>query len=139
VTGCGGAGPAPGHGPVVAHLPVPFQSAGPAGKMTVVPVRVTAGQRFSVKVDAVDYPEGVGDELLKRHRFWRDIGTVGEPGAALLPPGHREVIFQARGVPLGQEILRQAAMQAQQHRMCGVCALDEHPLPHAVDIGKNLL
>ena len=64
MTGCGGAGPAPGHGPVVAHLPVPFQSAGPAGKMTVVPVRVTAGQRFSVKVDAVDYPD-----------FWTEAGA----------------------------------------------------------------
>ena len=64
VTGCSGTGPAPDHGPVVAQLPAPFQPAGPAGKMTVVPVHVTAGQRFSIKVDAVDYPD-----------FWTQAGA----------------------------------------------------------------
>ncbi len=64
VTGCGGAGPAPGHGPVVAQLPIPFQPAVPAGKMTVVRVHVTAGQRFSIKVDTVDYPD-----------FWAEAGA----------------------------------------------------------------
>lgn len=63
-TGCGGTGLAPDHGPVVAQLQIPFQSAGPAGKMTVVPVHVTAGQRFSIKVDTVDYPD-----------FWTEAGA----------------------------------------------------------------
>jgi hypothetical protein len=64
MTGCGGTGPAPGHGPVVARLPIPFQPAGPAGKMTVMPVHVTAGQQFSIEVDTVDYPD-----------FWTEAGA----------------------------------------------------------------
>jgi hypothetical protein len=68
VTGCGGTGPAPGHGPVVAQLPVPFQPAGPAGKMTVMPVRVTAGQRFTIEVDTADYPD-----------FWTEAGAGPDP------------------------------------------------------------
>jgi hypothetical protein len=64
VTGCGGTGAAPDHGPVVAQLPIPFQPAVPAGKMTVVRVHVTAGQRFSIKVDTVDYPD-----------FWTEAGA----------------------------------------------------------------
>jgi len=30
-------------------------------------------------------------------------------------------------------------MKTEQHRMRRIHALDEHPLPHAIDIGKNLL
>ena len=44
----------------------------------------------------VSHRQRVGYELLQRHRFWRDTGTVGETSAALFPPDHREVSFQAR-------------------------------------------
>jgi hypothetical protein len=30
-------------------------------------------------------------------------------------------------------------VEKKQHRMRRVFALDEHPLPHAIDIGKSLL
>jgi hypothetical protein len=87
----------------------------------------------------VSHRQRVGYELLLRHRFGRDTGTVGEPSAALFPPDHSEVICHTRGIPLRQKVIRQASVQIQQYRMCWICALDEHPLALAVDIGKDLL
>jgi hypothetical protein len=87
----------------------------------------------------IGHRERVGDELLKRHRLGRDGGAVGEPGAALFPPGHGEVLVEAGGIAIGQEILRQAAVEEEQHRPGGIRALDEHSLLYAVDIGEDLL
>jgi hypothetical protein len=55
VTGGGGTDPAPGHGPVVARLPIPFLAARRAGTTDVIHVRVRVGQRFSIRAGAVDY------------------------------------------------------------------------------------
>jgi hypothetical protein len=68
VTGGSGTDPAPDHGTVVARLPIPFRVAGAAGKTDVIAVRVRAGQRFSIWVDAVDY-----------YAFWRAAGTRPDP------------------------------------------------------------
>lgn len=64
----GAGGKAPDHGPVVAQLPIPFRAAADGHRADVIRVRVGVGQRFAIRVDAVDY-----------YAFWRETGTVLDP------------------------------------------------------------
>ena len=66
-------------------------------------------------------------------------GPVGDARTAPFPPDDGEMVFEAGGVPLRQEVLRHAPMQVEQHGICAVPAPDQHPLFHAVDVDKDLL
>ena len=82
----------------------------------------------------------VGYDLFQRQRFWRDVRAIGEPSTPLVPPDHRKFVFQACGITLRKEVLpRQTPMENEQHRIRCILALNEHSLPHTVDIGKSLL
>jgi hypothetical protein len=63
-----GAGTAPGHGLVVGHLQDPFRPAGAPGNIDVVHLNLTVGERFSIKVDRVDFPD-----------FWAEAGARPDP------------------------------------------------------------
>jgi hypothetical protein len=56
------------HGLVVAHLSIPFRPAAGAGGRELITVTVSAGQRFSVKVDTSDGPY-----------WWSQSGTPPDP------------------------------------------------------------
>jgi hypothetical protein len=58
---------------VVAHLAIPFRPAVAAGKADVIPIAVTAGQRFSIKVDTSDGPYA-----------WSQAGTAPDPRTVTL-------------------------------------------------------
>jgi hypothetical protein len=63
------AGPAAhDHGRVAGHLSIPFVPAATAGKAEIIPVAVTVGERFSIKVDTSDGPY-----------WWTQAGAAPDP------------------------------------------------------------
>jgi hypothetical protein len=85
--------------------------------------------------------ERVRDELLHRHGGGWDVGIVGEPSAALVPPHDGEQILKSRWILLPQEVVRQPRppVHPKQHRVGSVLALDERPLLNTVDVDPKLL
>jgi hypothetical protein len=76
VAACGGAStprPAVRHGDVVAHLSIPYAPRPGTGKTQVIPVTVTVGERFSIKVDTSDGPYD-----------WSQTGTGPDPSLVRL-------------------------------------------------------
>jgi hypothetical protein len=69
ITACGSpAGPAHDHGRVAGHLTIPFVPAATTGKAEIIPISVTVGERFSIKVDTSDGPY-----------WWTQSGTAPDP------------------------------------------------------------
>jgi hypothetical protein len=68
-----------------------------------------------------------------------DPWVVRQPCARAVPPDDREELLESGGVTLGEEELRGATVEVKQHRVSHVGALDEHSLPHAVDVDVGLL
>ncbi len=66
---CGGpASPAHDHGRVAGHLAIPFVPAATPGKAEIIPIAVTVGERFSIKVDTSDGPY-----------WWTQSGAAPDP------------------------------------------------------------
>jgi hypothetical protein len=63
-----GADAVPDHGLVVGQLPNPPQPASTQGNTDVVHLNVTVGERFSIKVDRIDFPD-----------FWAEVGARPNP------------------------------------------------------------
>ena len=69
VAACTGpAGPGHDHGRVAGHLSIPFVPATTSGTAEIVPIAVTVGERFSIKVDTSDGPY-----------WWTEAGTAPDP------------------------------------------------------------
>lgn len=68
-----------------------------------------------------------------------DIGAVGQALATLFPPHFSEVLRQPRGMGRVQKEFGHAGatVQEQQHGMGDVGALNDQPLPDAVDLQKH--
>lgn len=62
---------------------------------------------------------------------------VRHPRTALFPPHNDEIVFQARGVLLRQEIIRHTAVQVEQRRFGAVFSTNEHALLHAININPD--
>jgi hypothetical protein len=85
--------------------------------------------------------EGVRDELLHRHGGGRDVRTVGERGATLVPPHDGEQLLKPCRVLVQQEVVRhpRPPVNPEQHRVGSVPTFDEHPLLNTVDVDTELL
>ncbi|HEY6276402.1 MAG TPA: hypothetical protein VIX86_08715 [Streptosporangiaceae bacterium] len=60
--------PSHNHGVMAGHLTIPFEPAATAGKAEIIPIAVTVGQRFSIKVDTSDGPY-----------WWAPVGPAPDP------------------------------------------------------------
>jgi hypothetical protein len=89
--------------------------------------------------EVVRHRQRVGHKLIQVQALRWDVGAVGEPRTALLPPDHGEVLVKTRGVVLREEVVGHAAMDVEQHGIARVLALDEHSLLDTVDVDVDLL
>jgi hypothetical protein len=97
-----GAPPTHDHGFVAAHLTIPFRPVAAAVAADIIPITVSAGQRFSIKVETSDGPYFWSQEGTPDPRLIRLVGDFNEGNCAPAQVGcrvpyFRTLVARARG------------------------------------------